>query len=119
MQCVFCKGNIDDYQLINFDVITGLEHKPFQIRTTWSGGIYVGTAYTVALVECPHCDMVFFMKADSQKLKDMDLVFPTDSQTASSSETPGYSKMSAQEKRELYEKMKKEIIENFESDDTQ
>jgi hypothetical protein len=113
MQCVFCKGKIQDYKLINLDVITNLDHKPFEMRITWSGGIYVGMAYTVALIECPHCDMVFFLRPGSKRLDGMNLAIPEESISSISQDSADIQKMTPREKDELYEKIKKELLEKY------
>ncbi len=112
MQCVFCKEDVNDYRLVNFDTITSANQQPFATVSGFSGGKYVGTAYVAAMIECPHCDAVFFLKAASKRLNGMNLVIE-------SSESPIFpdegdiSGMTSEEKTALYEKMKKDLIAKY------
>jgi hypothetical protein len=113
MKCVFCKGEIDRYILVNLDIITSAEHKPFPMLTTYGASTYTGTVRAVALLECPHCDMAFFMKPQSGLLKNMSLVVPEQIGSASSPSGPDIKNMTPEEKEELYKKMSKELISRY------
>jgi hypothetical protein len=60
--------------------------------------------------------MAFFVKADSRKLKGMNLNLPANPQISPSPNTSDYGKMTAEEKRVLYEKTKDELITKFAED---
>lgn len=104
MECPFCSGAIGSYVITSLPIISHLEN---------DGEPYVSFRYVVAMVECPHCDMVFFLKPDSVKLKSANLL-TTDELTANMQRgIKNVSSMTSEEKHDAYEKIKKELIEKF------
>jgi dynactin complex subunit len=111
MQCVFCKSEIEDYTVVGFDVITSSSDN--------EASSYLSIGTKVAMLECPHCDMIFFMKSESEHLKNMHSISKEEMSFSASQGIDDITKLSAAEKKELYEKMKKELIEKFKADDPQ
>jgi hypothetical protein len=116
MRCVYCGEEISDYRLVNLDIVTNNFPVPFPSIPTYGSSKYVGVVREVALLECPHCDMTFFVKANSQKLSGMNIILPANPNIAASTNALDYDKMTAEEKRALYEKIKGELIAKYVGD---
>ena len=102
VNCPFCHAEINNYAHIRV---------PISVAKKDEGEVDV--AYALAMIECHACDMVFFLKHNSEKLKSMN---PFDAQKMSQNIRAGnryLSQMTPQEKQDLYEKMKKDFIKKY------
>lgn len=104
MNCPFCKGPVGHYILVSLPILSSPEGREAS---------YVAYDYTLAMLECPHCDMIFFLKASSPKLKTIQPLITDEIIANYSKGIRDISSMTPEEKHDLYEKMKKELIEKF------
>jgi hypothetical protein len=104
MQCAFCGHEIPNYALATLDIIASPDD---------GAGVFGAAKYSLAMVECPNCDMVFFLKPSSKRLKDMRLLLIDEITSSMLDGVNDISEMTHEEKDEIYERMKKMLIEKY------
>ena len=103
MKCVYCQKEIENYIIVKFNVLT--EYPEPEVYGAWG--------YSVAMLECPHCDMIFFLKADSKRLQDMKPLTDRELHSSFTKGVKDISLMTREEKEEIYQRTKKILLEKY------
>ncbi|MDR1509754.1 MAG: hypothetical protein LBS53_08950 [Synergistaceae bacterium] len=104
MKCVYCKNEIKNYILAGADILA---------RDPAESNLFGTATYSMALVECPHCDMIFFLKPSSKRLEGMRLLMEDELMSSMSEGVKDISKMTSEEKHARYEEIKKELLRQY------
>ena len=104
MKCVYCQKEIENYIIVSLEILTAAAP---QLES------FGALKYSAALIECPHCEMIFFMKPDSQRLVNMNLLNREDLVSSMWEGVNDISRMTPSEKRAYLDRITKEHVDMY------